>query len=361
MQQLKVIVNNHRYTITIAAGVLTKLLPLTPLKRHQNCLIVTDQTVAPFYLSTVYQELDNAGIVVDSVILPAGESHKVWSSVEKIVDKLLTLRAGRDVTLLALGGGVIGDLTGFAAACYQRGVRYLLLPTTLLAQVDAAIGGKTAINHPQAKNLIGAFHHPVAVVIDINTLKTLAKRHFVSGLAEVIKYGMVLDAQLFSWLETHIEALIQRSPRHLIEVISRCCALKIQLIARDERDQGDRRLLNFGHTIAHAIEAHTQYCTWLHGEAVAMGMLLESRIAEKLGLLQSSQFRRLQHLMQRAQLPAVAPPGLQNSDYHHHLQWDKKVIAGRLPWILPTGIGEATILEALDNNLLDSVLTASRA
>lgn len=356
MQQLDVVTSNHRYTITIAAGLFHRLLPLTRLQRHQTCLVVTDKTVAPLYLDSIVTSLTAVGITVDQLILPEGESYKTWPAVAQIFDTLLEHQHGRDTTLLALGGGVIGDVTGFAAACYQRGVRYLQLPTTLLAQVDAAIGGKTAINHPLGKNMIGAFHHPAAVLIDIDTLKSLPSRQLAAGLAEVIKSGMILDASLFDWLEQHIEALLDRHPPALLEIIGRCCGLKAALVAQDERDHGQRRLLNFGHTFAHAIEAYTGYEGWLHGEAVAAGMVLAASLAERLGLIGSNGVDRLKNLLSRAGLPITGPAVSSPEVYWPYLQCDKKAVAKQLQWVLPTGIGQGAVVQEIKQSLLEAAL-----
>jgi 3-dehydroquinate synthase len=356
MQQLDVVTGNHSYTITIAAGLFHHFLPLTQLQRHQTCLVVTDNTVAPLYLDSITMPLTAAGVKVDRLILPEGESHKAWPAVAQIFDRLLERQHGRDTTLLALGGGVIGDITGFAAACYQRGVRYLQLPTTLLAQVDASVGGKTAINHPLGKNMIGAFHHPAAVLIDIDTLNSLPPRQLSSGLAEIIKSGMILDASLFEWLEQHIEALLHRDPPALLKVIRRCCTLKAALVAQDERDHGQRRLLNFGHTFAHAIEAYTGYDNWHHGEAVAAGMVLEARLAESLGLIRSNVVERLKKVLGRACLPITGPAEMSPEAYWPYLQRDKKVVAKKLQWALPTCIGDGTLVENIDQSLLAAML-----
>lgn len=356
MQQLDVVTSNHHYTITIAAGLFHRLLPLTQLQRHQTCLVITDKTVAPLYLDSIAIPLTAAGIQVDRLILPEGEAYKAWPAVEQVFDRLLERQHGRDTTLLALGGGVIGDITGFAAACYQRGVRYLQLPTTLLAQVDAAVGGKTAINHPLGKNMIGAFHHPAAVLIDIDPLQSLPSRQLAAGLAEIIKYGMILDASLFDWLEQHIEALLHRHPPALLEIIGRCCALKAALVAQDERDHGQRRLLNFGHTLAHAMEAYLGYDGWLHGEAVAAGMVLETSLAERLGLVGSTVVHRLKNLLGRAHLPITGPAEMSPEAYWPYLQRDKKAVASQVQWALPTGIGQGTVVQGIDQSLLAAIL-----
>jgi 3-dehydroquinate synthase len=361
MQQLEVVAGHHHYTITISAGLFHHLLPLTQLQRHQTCLVVTDNTVAPLYLDSITTPLTAAGIKVDSLILPEGEVHKAWPAVEQIFDRLLERQQGRDTTLLALGGGVIGDVTGFAAACYQRGVRYLQLPTTLLAQVDAAIGGKTAINHPLGKNMIGAFHHPAAVLIDIDTLTSLPDRQLAAGLAEAIKSGMILDASLFDWLEQHLEACLHRYPAALLEVIRRCCALKAALVSQDERDHGQRRLLNFGHTLAHAMEAYLGYNGWLHGEAVAAGMVLETSLAERLGLVGSTVVHRLKNLLGRARLPISGPAEMSPEAYWPYLQRDKKVVANQVQWSLPTGIGQGTMVSDIPRSLLSATLENCRS
>jgi 3-dehydroquinate synthase len=276
------------------------------------------------------------------VILPDGEAHKTLGTVTRILDVMVANRLARDCAVLALGGGVVGDMAGFAAACYQRGVPYVQLPTTLLAQVDSSVGGKTGVNHPGGKNLIGAFHQPVAVIADTRTLATLPPRELRAGIAEIIKYGLICDAGFFAWLEQNIEALLAGEPAALARAIHRSCEIKAQIVAADEHEHGDRALLNLGHTFGHAVESATGYKQWLHGEAVGAGLLMAAAMSHDCGLLALSELDRVQRLLERAGLP-VRIPGVTPGQALEHMQIDKKVRAGRLRLILMRGIGSAFV------------------
>jgi 3-dehydroquinate synthase len=276
------------------------------------------------------------------VILPDGEAHKNLATVARILDVMVANRLARDCAVLALGGGVVGDMAGFAAACYQRGVAYVQLPTTLLAQVDSSVGGKTGVNHPGGKNLIGAFHQPAAVIADTATLTTLPTRELRAGLAEVIKYGLICDAVFFAWLEEHIDALLAGDPAALTPAIRRSCEIKARVVASDEHEQGDRALLNLGHTFGHAIESATRFGAWLHGEAVGAGLLMAAAMSHECGLLGGDELDRTGRLLERAGLPTRIG-GVSPEDALAHMQIDKKVRAGRLRLVLMRGIGGAFV------------------
>ncbi|WP_428944853.1 3-dehydroquinate synthase [Pantoea sp. FN060301] len=343
MEKITVTLGERSYPITIAAGLFNDPDSFWPLKAGDRAMLVTNQTLAPLYLSSVRQRLESAGVLTDQVILPDGEQFKTLSVMDQVFTALLEKPHGRDTTLIALGGGVIGDLTGFAAASYQRGVRFIQVPTTLLSQVDSSVGGKTAVNHPLGKNMIGAFYQPASVVIDLNCLNTLPPRELASGMAEVIKYGIILDGAFFSWLEANLEALMALDGEAMAYCIRRCCELKAEVVAADEREMGQRALLNLGHTYGHAIEAHMGYGNWLHGEAVAAGMVMAARTAERLGQFSSEETDRIIALLKRAGLPVDGPESMQAEDYLPHMLRDKKVLAGELRLVLPLALGKAEV------------------
>lgn len=306
-------------------------------------MLVTNQTLAPLYLDRVRGVLENSGVHVDQVILPDGEQHKSLTVLDQVFTALLAKPHGRDTTIVALGGGVIGDLAGFAAASYQRGVRFIQVPTTLLSQVDSSVGGKTAVNHPLGKNMIGAFYQPVSVVIDLDCLKSLPARELSSGLAEVIKYGIILDRDFFLWLEENIEAVRALQHDALAYCIRRCCEIKAAVVAADERESGMRALLNLGHTYGHAIEAEMGYGNWLHGEAVAAGMVMAAHTARRLGQFSVEDVERVKSLLIRAGLPVNGPMQMTPESYLPHMMRDKKVLAGELRLVLPTAIGQSEV------------------
>ncbi|WP_075182564.1 3-dehydroquinate synthase [Pantoea sp. 1.19] len=343
MESITVSLGDRSYPITIAAGLFQDPASFWPLTAGDNVMVVTNETLAPRYLEALRATLTGAGIRVDQVILPDGEQFKTLAVMDQIFTALLQKPHGRDTTLLALGGGVIGDMTGFAAACYQRGVRFIQVPTTLLSQVDSSVGGKTAVNHPLGKNMIGAFYQPASVVIDLDCLKTLPPRELASGLAEVIKYGIILDDTFFSWLEANLDALLALDTVALAWCIRRCCELKAQVVAADERETGLRALLNLGHTFGHAIEAEMGYGNWLHGEAVAAGMVMAARTAERLGQCSPEQTARIMALLTRAGLPVSGPAGMTPEAFLPHMLRDKKVLAGELRLVLPRNIGDAEV------------------
>ena len=341
----------RRYPILIGNGLLQDERSY-PVKRGERVMIVTNPTVAQFYLDTVTFALKKRGCEVDHVLLPDGEKYKTLESLNLIFTALLQGNHGRDTTIIALGGGVIGDVAGFAAASYQRGVRLIQIPTTLLSQVDSSVGGKTAVNHELGKNMIGAFYQPSMVIIDTHTLGTLPKREVNAGLAEVIKYGAILDYEFFEWLEAHIDELVALNNESLQHCIARCCQIKADVVARDEIEKGDRALLNLGHTFGHAIETHLGYGNWLHGEAVSTGMMMAASLSGQLGDISVADVSRLEKLLARANLPTLSPDSMQPEDYLPHMMRDKKVLAGKLRLVLLKSLGQAYIATDTDKDLV---------
>ena len=341
----------RRYPILIGNGLLQDERSY-PVKRGDRVMIVTNPTVAQFYLDTVTFALKKRGCEVDHVLLPDGEKYKTLESLNLIFTALLQGNHGRDTIIIALGGGVIGDVAGFAAASYQRGVRLIQIPTTLLSQVDSSVGGKTAVNHELGKNMIGAFYQPSMVIIDTHTLGTLPKREVNAGLAEVIKYGAILDYEFFEWLEAHIDELVALNNESLQHCIARCCQIKADVVARDETEKGDRALLNLGHTFGHAIETHLGYGNWLHGEAVSTGMMMAASLSEQLGDISVADVSRLEKLLARANLPTLSPDSMQPEDYLPHMMRDKKVLAGKLRLVLLKSLGQAYIVTDTDKDLV---------
>ena len=357
MQTLNVALGERSYPIHIGAGLLARPELIVEKLPRKKVAIVTNSTIAPLYLAPLKRALEAGGVSVVPITLPDGESHKTWETLNRIFDALLEHRCERSTTLIALGGGVIGDLAGFAAAVYQRGVPYIQVPTTLLAQVDSAVGGKTAINHPLGKNMVGAFYQPLAVVSDTDTLATLPPRELAAGLAEVIKYGLIRDRTFFDWLEGNLARLVKREPEALAYAIERSCANKAEVVARDERESGPRALLNFGHTFGHAIEAGTGYGAWLHGEAIAAGMVLAAKLSQRLGLISAEDARRAGAILAAAGLPVQAPElGLER--YLELMGHDKKVEGGRIRFVLLKRIGEAFVSDQVPPAALADLLGA---
>ena len=342
---------DRSYPIVIGRGLLGGGFDLAPFVRGTDCLVVSNETVAPLYYQKLLPNL--AGRDVSCVKLPDGEAHKTVATMQTILDALVESRANRDVCLIALGGGVVGDIAGFAAACYMRGIDFIQVPTTLLAQVDSAVGGKTGVNHAQGKNLIGAFHQPQMVLIDTDTLGTLPDRELSAGLAEVIKHGVICDPEFFAWLESNIAALLRRDPDALEHAIRRCCEIKAEVVAEDEREAGRRAILNFGHTFGHAIEYSQGYGEWLHGEAVAAGMIM----AAKLSGLDKADVQRLVDLVKAAGLP-VAPPAIAAPDWMRAMGMDKKVKGKQLRFVLLKAIGDCHVTSDYDERRLDSLTGA---
>ncbi len=361
MHTVQVALPDRSYPIYIGAGLLARDGLLMQHLPQNRAALITDTTVAPLYLDAVANVLGAAGVAVTPVVIPAGEQHKDWHTLNAVFDALLANHCERKTTLVALGGGVIGDLAGFAAATYMRGVPFIQLPTTLLAQVDSSVGGKTAINHPHGKNMIGAFYQPLAVIADTTTLNTLPDRELSAGLGEVIKYGLINDPAFFAWLEDNIEALLARDPAALVYAISRSCENKAEIVAADEREEsGARALLNLGHTFGHAIEAGLGYGTWLHGEAVAAGIVIAARISHHLGLIGAADVLRIVALLERALLPVTAP-GLGVERYLQLMGIDKKVEGGRIRFILLRGIGSAFLTADVPPRALAAALADSVA
>jgi 3-dehydroquinate synthase len=340
LNTLKVELGERSYPILIGPELLQQPEFLEKYLPGRDVLLVSNTTVGPLYSGMVVQGLPSRRVV--EVTLPEGEEHKTLATASRILDVLVANRFGRDCTLVALGGGVVGDLTGFAAACYQRGVAYVQVPTTLLAQVDSSVGGKTGVNHPGGKNLIGAFHQPIAVIADTSTLDTLPTRELSAGLAEVIKYGLIRDAAFFAWLEANMDRLLGRDPEAIAHAIRRSCEIKAETVGHDEREHGERALLNLGHTFGHAIEAATQYTDWLHGEAVGAGLMMAAAMSRECGLMRQGEVERLHALLQRAGLP-VGAPGLGAQVVLEHMKIDKKVQAGRIRLVLLRRIGESYV------------------
>ncbi|MEX2474607.1 3-dehydroquinate synthase [Marinobacter sp.] len=340
VRELNVDLGDRSYPIFIGEGLLgTK--DLSQYVAGSQVMIVTNDTVAPLYLEAA--KACFAGKDVDSVILPDGEKYKDWQTLNLIFDALLTKRHTRKTTLVALGGGVVGDMTGFAAACYQRGVPFIQIPTTLLSQVDSSVGGKTGINHPLGKNMVGAFHQPEVVMIDTGSLKTLPHREVAAGLAEVIKYGLIRDAGFLDWLEAKMEQLKALDAQPLVEAIYRSCACKAEVVAEDEREGGLRAILNLGHTFGHAMETYAGYGNWLHGEAVGTGMIMAADLSRREGMISDADFDRVRALITCAGLPGIPPEAMEPSDFMRLMAVDKKNVDGALRLVLLRALGDAFV------------------
>ncbi len=357
MITLKVNLGDRSYPICIGQNLLSQSELITQHIPGNSTLIVTNETVAPLYLEKVENSLND--IRHQSLVLPDGEEHKNLDVLNTIYDFLLKNRFDRNTTLIALGGGVIGDITGFAAASYQRGVHLIQIPTTLLSQVDSSVGGKTAVNHPLGKNMIGAFYQPKAVIADTSTLDTLEDRQLSSGLSEVIKYGLIRDPEFLEWLEDNIDNLIDRDPDALAYAIERSCKNKAEVVAADEKESGQRALLNLGHTFGHAIEAGMGYGTWLHGEAVASGMVIAARVSSKLGWLSEQDVDRVINIIERAHLPVKAPEKMSADRFLELMAIDKKVSDGILKLVLYKGIGKAVITKDYTETVLREAISES--
>lgn len=343
---------DRSYPIVIGAGLLNGGFDLSKFVNGPDCLIVSNEIVAPLYRDRILPNL--AGKAVTTIDLPDGESYKSVASLQAVIDRLVESGANRDTTVIALGGGVVGDIAGFAAACYMRGVAFIQVPTTLLAQVDASVGGKTGVNHAEGKNLIGAFHQPQVVMIDTDTLDSLPDRELKAGLAEVIKYGVICDIEFFAWLEDNMQALLEKEPPALARAIQRSCELKATVVAEDEHESGHRVILNFGHTFGHAIENCQGYGEWLHGEAVAAGMIM----AAELSGIGDGDVERLRVLLQKAGLP-VAPPAIDGQDWLRTMGMDKKVKQKRLRFVLLRALGDAYLATSYDKDKLQQIIGAS--
>lgn len=358
MHTLHVDLGDRSYPILIGRDLLGDAACLRPHIAGRQVAVVSNTTVAPLFMDRLRTALGGDYAVIE-VILPDGESYKTLETVSRIFDDVLSAGHDRTTTFIALGGGVVGDMAGFAAACYQRGVAFIQVPTTLLSQVDSSVGGKTGVNHPLGKNLIGAFYQPRAVLIDTQVLHSLPPREFAAGLAEVIKYGLIRDPGFHAWLQDKMTRLLAREEAVLAEAIERSCAIKADVVAADEREGGVRAILNFGHTFGHAIEAAQGYGKWLHGEAVAAGMLLAARLSARRGWLAHSEVEALAALLSRAGLPLQPPPEMIAATFLEHMARDKKVVDGRLRLVLLRSLGQALVVDDADadeiTDLLESV------
>ena len=359
METVSVAAASRAYPIHIGASLIERAELFAP-HLGPGVAIITNEVVAPLYLARVRAALERSGARITDIVVEDGERAKGWATLDRVFDALLAARLGRDATLVALGGGVVGDLAGFAAAVYQRGVRFVQVPTTLLAQVDSSVGGKTAINHPRGKNMIGAFHQPHAVISDVATLDSLPDRELRSGVAEVIKHGAALDAPFFKWLEQHVERLLAREREALVYAVRRSCELKAAVVAEDERETGRRALLNLGHTFGHAIEAATGFGPWLHGEAVAAGMAMAAELSARAGSLACADAERITALISRAGLP-IRPPRLAHERWRELIAIDKKSAAGRVRFVLLDAIGRASLRADVDERIVDQTIAALAA
>jgi 3-dehydroquinate synthase len=357
VKTLRVDLDERSYPIYIGAGLLGDGELLRGHVRARQALVVSNETVAPLYLERLRAAL-GPDLHLSEEILPDGEEHKTLGVLERIFDRALADGHNRTTTLIALGGGVVGDMTGFAAACYQRGVDFLQCPTTLLAQVDSSVGGKTAVNHPLGKNMIGAFHQPRAVFIDLDVLGTLPEREYAAGLAEVVKYGLICDEPFYRWLHEARDALRRRDAVAVAEAIERSCAAKARIVAADEREGGVRAILNLGHTFGHAIEAAQGYGRWLHGEAVAAGMLLAARLSARRGWIDARDVDELGDWLAGQGLPVKPPGDMSLENWLEHMRRDKKVVDGRLRLVLLKKVGEARVCDDVSERELAVLLEA---
>lgn len=352
MAQLLVNLGDNSYPITIATSLDKVIATVAEQCKARQVVVISNETVAPLYLDTLKAHLTSDLMFTYQV--PDGEAHKSLQTFELIQSFLLENRISRDAVLVALGGGVVGDLCGFVAATYQRGVDFIQVPTTLLAQVDSSVGGKTAVNHPLGKNMIGAFYQPKSVLIATETLNTLPDREFAAGFAEVVKYGIIYDFAFFQFLEANKHPIKQRAPEVLAQVILRCCEIKAEVVAKDEKESGIRALLNLGHTFGHAIESEMGYGEWLHGEAVSAGMVIACELAEMRGNMSNEEKQRVIDLLEFFNLPIAGPENMQMTHYLGHMGRDKKVKAGTIRFIIPTALGKADIF----SNVTDAELLA---
>ena len=356
MNVLNVDLGERSYPIIIGCSLHKSASYLAPYIKGDQVLVVSNETVAPLYLKNLLENIDIP--VLNTLVLPDGEQYKTIDTLNTIFDALLTYRHDRSTTLIALGGGVVGDITGFAAACYQRGVNFIQIPTTLLAQVDSSVGGKTAVNHTLGKNMIGAFHQPQCVLIDIATLQSLPEREYRAGLAEVIKYGLITDVGFFVWLEENISRLVARESGAVQYAVEHSCRLKAHVVSQDERESGLRAILNLGHTFGHAIETHEGYGEWLHGEAVAVGMCMAADLSKRLGWISDADRERVFSLVARAGLP-TAPPEIATEQFLGLMAVDKKALGGQVRLVLLQSLGKAIISADYSDKLLTAALSAT--
>lgn len=359
MPNIRVDLAERSYPIKIEAGAMSDAGFLLSAISGSQAVVISNEVVAPLFLDSLMAILEKGGKTCISIILPDGEAQKNINNFELVLSKMLEARISRDACVLALGGGVIGDLSGFVAACYQRGIDFIQIPTTLLSQVDSSVGGKTAVNHPLGKNMIGAFYQPKAVLIDPQSLSTLPDREFAAGMAEVIKYGIIYDIAFFDWLEQNIELIQSKALQTLSTMIARCCEIKAEVVNLDEKEQGIRALLNLGHTFGHAIEAELGYGEWLHGEAVAAGTMLACELAVMRKKMSVSELRRVEQLLSAFSLPVKGPKSMQAQHYIAHMQRDKKVVSGTMRFILPIGIGKAHVVSDVKEDELHLLLDST--
>ena len=364
MERITVNLAERSYPISIGAGLFEDPAYLSQIilnkTADQKVVVISNVTVAPLYAEKILSQLKQFGCDGSLLELPDGEQFKSLETFNQIINYLLEGRFARDVMIIALGGGVVGDLVGFSAACYQRGVDFIQIPTTLLSQVDSSVGGKTAVNHPLGKNMIGAFYQPKAVIIDTNCLSTLPEREFASGMAEVIKYGIIYDADFFAWLEGNLDSLYALDERALTYAIARCCEIKAKVVAQDEKESGIRAILNLGHTFGHPIEAELGYGNWLHGEAVSSGIVMAAKTSHLRGLISQEQFDRIINIMRRAKLPVHTPDSMTFDDFMMHMMRDKKVLSGQLRLVLPTGIGSAQVMTGTPQEIIKQAIDFGR-
>ncbi|WP_343190276.1 3-dehydroquinate synthase [Buchnera aphidicola (Mollitrichosiphum nigrofasciatum)] len=356
MNIVNINLTNKNYPINIGFDIFKKENIFYPLKVGKKSVLITNENIDPLWKNIVYDYLTKSGIKVSTIVIKDGEKYKNLNMVNSIITSLLHANHTRDTILIALGGGVIGDLTGFIASIYQRGVNFIQIPTTLLSQVDASIGGKTGVNHVLGKNMIGSFWQPVSVLIDVNTLNTLPKKQLIAGLSEVIKYAIIFDYEFFCWLENNIDNILKLDKKSLLYCITKCCKLKKKIIIEDEYDFGNRALLNFGHTFGHAIETHLGYNNILHGEAISIGMMIATHISEILGYLKHDQVLRIQNILQHTGLPIKNSKNMNISSYYSYIERDKKNIDGNITFILPISIGKAKIFKNINKQVICSAI-----
>ncbi len=361
MARIRVALGERSYDIEVGSGLIADPERYRAHLAGRKAALVSTTVVAPIYLERVAVALRAAGAEVIEVVLPDGEEHKTWQTLNLVFDALLTARCDRHTTIVALGGGVVGDIAGFAAAVYQRGIPFIQVPTTLLAQVDSSVGGKTAVNHPLGKNMVGAFHQPNAVLADVSTLETLPMRELRAGLAEVIKHGVIRDPVFFDWLEANIGRLLARDPEALIHAVVRSCEIKAEVVGKDERESGLRAILNFGHTFGHAIESGLGYGQWVHGEAVGAGMVMAADLSARIGMISEAQAGRIRDLVARAGLPVAGPASLTADRYLDLMAVDKKAAAGRIRFVLLDSPGAAVVRGDIPETAVRATLRACTA
>ncbi|WP_047047529.1 3-dehydroquinate synthase [Vibrio mexicanus] len=366
MERITVSLGERSYPISIGAGLFNDPAHLFTLSQRQKLsgkqkvVVISNVTVAPLYADKILSLIEQLGCQASLLTLPDGEQYKSLETFNQVMNFLLEGNYSRDVVVVALGGGVIGDLVGFSAACYQRGVDFIQIPTTLLSQVDSSVGGKTAVNHPLGKNMIGAFYQPKAVVIDTDCLSTLPEREFAAGVAEVIKYGIIYDQDFFVWLEENMDKLYALDQQALTYAIARCCEIKAEVVAQDEKESGIRALLNLGHTFGHAIEAELGYGKWLHGEAVSSGTVMAAKTAQLQGLISEQQVERIISILKKAKLPIHTPESMSFDDFMKHMMRDKKVLSGELRLVLPTSIGSAEVVKGVPESVIEQAIDFCR-